>query len=217
MREVIAAHNADVICLSEAHSDFLDGPGHILAADPDYGYPVVPGRRKVLLWSRRPWTEIDPVGDPVMPPGRFIAGTTTTPAGPMRVAGICIPWQHAHVSTGRRDRMPWQDHRAYLAGLARLIQQHAASAPMVIMGDFNQTVPRTRAPRTVHDALLTALGSGLKLVTAGPIAGLEAPAIDHVAHGEELSCESVLGIPRHLAGRRLSDHDGVVVCLTSRQ
>jgi hypothetical protein len=30
----------------------------------DYGYRAVNGRRKVLLWSRDPWTDVDTVEDP---------------------------------------------------------------------------------------------------------------------------------------------------------
>jgi hypothetical protein len=46
--------NPEVICLTEANLDFPLEPGYIISSEEDYGYRIVPGRRKVVLWSKRP-------------------------------------------------------------------------------------------------------------------------------------------------------------------
>lgn len=59
----IRQEEPDVICLTEAYADFLDElGGHVITSGADYGYAPVPGRRKVLLWSREPWSEVDELG-----------------------------------------------------------------------------------------------------------------------------------------------------------
>ena len=30
--------------------------------EADYGYPIIEGRRKVILWSKMPWTNVDSLG-----------------------------------------------------------------------------------------------------------------------------------------------------------
>jgi hypothetical protein len=42
----------------------LFGYGYTVTSMEDYGYRAVNGRRKVLLWSRDPWTDVDTVEDP---------------------------------------------------------------------------------------------------------------------------------------------------------
>jgi endonuclease/exonuclease/phosphatase family metal-dependent hydrolase len=80
----------------------------------------------------------------------------------------------------------------------------------MLLGDFNQRIPRARQPQHVATALVAALGT-LRVVTAGQVAGVEGKLIDHVAIGRGLEAHDVAGVP----GRspRLSDHDGVVVML----
>jgi hypothetical protein len=60
--------------------------GYCLDADPDYGYPNKGGRRKVILWTKHPWTEVDATGDEAIPTGRFVSGVT----GGIRFVGVCI-------------------------------------------------------------------------------------------------------------------------------
>jgi len=62
----------------------LPDHGDLLSADPDYGYLLRPHRRKVMLWSRHPWRDRDLVGDPALPTGRFVAGTTEPAIGDVR-------------------------------------------------------------------------------------------------------------------------------------
>ena len=101
IRERLASVGADIICLTEAYGDIMGSEGHLIEAEPDYGYPIVEGRRKVMLWSREPWEVVDRVGHPDLPPGRFVAGRTMTIAGMVDVIGVCVPWREAYVDGNR--------------------------------------------------------------------------------------------------------------------
>ena len=107
----------------------------------------------------------------------------------------------------------WEDHAVYLRALARVL----SSAPrqrLIVLGDFNQTIPRTRAPHEMYDLLMQALG-GLQVATAGAIDGLAAPLIDHVCHTDDLVSRDLTSIENldDTAGRPLSDHVGTLVRL----
>ncbi len=173
----VAAANPDVVCFTEVLRDIMP-PGHLIEANADYGYPIQEGRRKVLLWSREPWTEVDVVGDEMMPSGRFVSGIT----GGIRFVGVCIPWKDAHVKTGRCDRQPWEDHLAYCQGLARVLKRHAEkSTPVCVLGDYNQRIPRINQPVQVFDALMAAIPPNFNVATAGLTATEGFNFIDHIA------------------------------------
>lgn len=213
--EVIREWEADVVCLTETHEHWPMDGGHWIWSEPDYGYERRGDRRKVGLWSGRPWSDVDVLGDDRLPSGRFVSGTTGTSIGPVRFVGVCIPWRAAHVSTGRRDRQPWDDHVTYLRALAELIPTWLDGPPLVVVGDYNQRMPRHRAPVAVYEELDRAFAP-LAVVTTGPVPGLGAQVIDHVAVGPGLTGRSVEGISRMVDGRRVTDHDGVVVDLAAR-
>jgi hypothetical protein len=48
----------DVLCVTEVELGLLAETGHAIDSHPDYGYARVRDRRKVVLWSRQPWTEV---------------------------------------------------------------------------------------------------------------------------------------------------------------
>jgi endonuclease/exonuclease/phosphatase family metal-dependent hydrolase len=123
---------------------------------------------------------VDTLGSPLLPSGRFVAGSTDTPRGAVRFVGVCIPWRDAHVRTGRRDRQSWEDHLTYLQHLSPLLPPDR-SVPTVLLGDFNQRIPRVRQPEHVFAALTAVLSPGFRLATAGLIAGAPDLAIDHLA------------------------------------
>ncbi len=203
--------SSDVICVTEGHADIFPEGGHVLTSDADYGYPIKPGRRKVLLWSRNPWREVDTLGSPLLPPGRFVAGTTDTPRGAVRFVGVCIPWREAHVRTGQRNRQPWDDHLTYLQHLPPLLQSDR-SVPTALLGDFNQRIPRTRQPKYVFSALTSALPPDFRLATAGIITGAPDLAIDHLAVSGALEpVQTDFLSPHDVNGAQMSDHFGMHV------
>jgi hypothetical protein len=210
--ERLAALGADVLCVAEGEAALLPAGGHVATSRADYGYPLVEGRRKTLLWSREPWRDVDDVGDARLPSGRYVAGTTDTPLGEVRVVGVCVPWRDAHVRTGRRDRAGWEDHLTYLKHLGPLLRHEAAAHErLVVMGDYNQRIPRKGAPVRVAQALDEAF-AGLTVVTA--CAECEGRAlVDHIAVGAGLRGIEVRTLPRRDGSGRLSDHDTVIADL----
>ena len=58
----IDRHAPEVVCLTETHVGLLSPDGHTICSRPDYGYTAKEGRRKVMLWSREPWVQVDDVG-----------------------------------------------------------------------------------------------------------------------------------------------------------
>lgn len=239
--EVLAAPDCDVLCVTEGDAEILPKGGHVIDAGTDWGYTIPeasPGRRKVLLWSKRPWTPVFDRLQDDLPGGRLVAGVTETPVGKLTVVGVCIPWSGAHVDDGRRDRVPWQDHLDWLSGFERLSYAKSRRRT-VVLGDFNQRTPRGGK---LHSALQDAF-KRLRISTTGFLDGVPSAAedlgealmvklreaapnknryrlIDHIAHSEDLTPYQAIPKPagaRHVGifpkkeqgGTGLSDHTGV--------
>lgn len=207
IRERLEAAECDLLCVTEGLAGLLPPGGSVIESDADYGYPAREGRRKVLLWSRTAWTEAD-TGPSTLPGGRFVTGVSETSAGPLRIVGVCVPWRGAHVTTGRKDRARWEDHLRFLDGLSDL-SFGSAQSRTIVLGDFNQRIPRKYAPERVHEALRDALGE-LKVATEGPLPGAPGLAIDHIVHSVDLQPSRFGCWPKSdEAGNRLSDHFGI--------
>jgi len=214
MRSMIDAAVPDVICLTESFAGNLPQGGEIIEAQADYGYPLREGRRKVLLWTRYQWKDVDNEGHPDMPSGRFISATLCSPETNLRVIGVCVPWAAAHVTTGRRDRVRWEDHTRYLAALGTYLRENT-DRPAIIVGDFNQTIPRSRQPIDVSRMLNEqVMGAGFQPASAGAQGEPAELLIDHLlcSSGAHASLEALL--PRVSATGRLSDHTGFVAALS---
>ncbi|MEZ5229082.1 MAG: hypothetical protein R2710_21165, partial [Acidimicrobiales bacterium] len=177
--------------------------GHLLWCEPPKGTHFGEDERKVLVWSKNEWTEIDRVGIEGLDGTRFISGTTQTPLGPLRVIGVCIPWHMAEVSypTGEK-RKPWELHIHFLGRLEELIG--GFDGPTVIAGDFNQQVPRVSYGRKDAAAALTRAFAPLDVVTSGHIEGGRGPGIDHIAISRDLTARRVWGWANDVTGARLS-------------
>ena len=207
--EKLADSGCHVLCVTEGFAGILPYGGHVIDAGKDWGYPIYEGRRKVLLWSRQPWTpHVDAVGSADLPGGRFVAGSTETLSGTgLTVVGVCIPWSRAHVSGGRKDRRKWQDHEAWLAGFGQL-RRRIPESRTIVLGDFNQRIPRERVPHETHEALLRAF-KRFQFATQGELSEGRR-LIDHIAHTPDLT-RSRIGVweKKSVDGPRLSDHFGV--------
>ena len=207
--DALKAPDCDIVCVTEGCADILPPDGHAVDAGPDWGYGREEARRKVLVWSRQPWAAVDIGISSALPAGRLVAGVTLTALGALTVVGVCIPWRDAHVRSGRRDRSQWQEHEAWLAGFESLPYRHAKRRT-VVLGDFNQRVPRRSQPKGVHAVLLHAF-EGFSLATAGDLDGAPGRALDHIAHTPDMEPAGGIGLwPRNdRRDRRLSDHFGV--------
>ena len=218
----IESHDPEVVCLTETSANLLAGCGYSIWPQPYSGGPVIQGRRKVLLWSRQPWRKINWSGNSAMPPGRFVSGITRTSIGDVLIIGVCIPWHNANVNVGTKKKAPWEDHSAYLSGLASILTRKA-SGPLVLMGDFNQQIRQRRRPYPplshpvrgqLQETMQAGGPPGLMIATAG--LGLRGRrAIDHIAISAELSTVSLTTIDNIDGDRRLSDHFGVVAELST--
>ena len=216
LRQTIEALAPDILCITEGYTNFPPDSGHLITSQADYGYPLKAGRRKVLLWSKRPWRRATVAEEAKMPSGRYVEGVTETPLGDVRVVGVCIPWRHAHVSTGRRNRAVWEDHLRYLAGLKARIPQFA-DLPLILTGDFNQRIPPAWIPERVSQELLALIeANSLTVVTSGLLPGANHPTVDHIVLSSDLSAARVWALPATTPdGRHLSDHEGVAADIST--
>jgi endonuclease/exonuclease/phosphatase family metal-dependent hydrolase len=212
IRDTITDSAADIVCLTETQEIFPSGEGHAAFSQTDYGYPIKDDRWKVALWSRHPWDDIDCIGHSDLPPGRFVSGRTETSIGVILVIGVCIPWAQAHVATGRRNRRPWEDHISYVTALGKILA--STHQPAILMGDFNQSLPRRRAPADAERALRQALSPSFSVATWGLCDADGHACIDHICHTRSLKIDALSVIPSiSRQGQRLSDHFGVQATL----
>ncbi|EDL59265.1 endonuclease/exonuclease/phosphatase family protein [Gimesia maris] len=206
LRELIQGRSPDVICLTEAQAGLLPDRGHLIESDPDFGYPLIKGRRKVLLWSSLPWNDVSIHDDLGFPSGRIVSGVT----GGVRFVGVCIPWSAAHVSGGRKDRNIWEDHLLYLDALKELLSELMSQDPLIVTGDFNQWIPKARQPKYAYEKLKEVLSLGLELHTAGPLGPDGDQLIDHLVTTPDQQVKNLEVLAKKtVEGMNLSDHYGI--------
>jgi len=199
--------DADVVVTTEdSNHDWVEYP-HRIDAGPDWGYPTQGNRRKVIAWSRTPWTEQNEL-DTTAARGRFVGGVVQLDGLAVNVLAVCIPWCDAHVRTGRRDATQWSEHLEFCAALGPAVT--AAAGLTIVAGDFNQRIPRTRQPPDVASALDDALRP-LRVPTAGE--QTVGQLIDHIAVSPTMTVLDVTAWSNVLDGHRISDHTGVAVTL----
>jgi hypothetical protein len=142
-----------------------------------------------------------------MPSGRYISGVTNG----VRFIGVCIPWRDAHVRTGRKDRLPWDDHEVYLKEIKPILQKHLSkNFPVCMLGDFNQRIPRQSQPVSVYSQLTEIIDLGFNCITSSDrVPGN--PLIDHLIVDCRILADFCEVIPKEASdGVRLSDHDGIL-------
>lgn len=145
---------ADIVILAEVQKTLIDQwGGFSIDAGADWGYALQrPHDRKVVMWSPYQWLDVRTF-DQGPTAGRLVMASTRTAAGPLTVVGVCVPWSMAHVSTGSGRAKPWDEHESFLRELRSLLEDVKKSGALILAGDFNQTLPRTRAPERVHQSL----------------------------------------------------------------
>lgn len=201
--ELVQTLKPEIAIFTEATLPWLEQlGGHLALTQADYGYNSNPNRRKVAIWSSEPIQAIDVNQGADLPSGRFVQGITHG----LTVIGLCIPWSDAHVRTGRKDRSKWQDHAAYINGLADVTS--LGSDNLVIAGDFNQRNPRSRQPQYLFDDLQRTF-SHLRWLTKGPITPVDVLSIDHILTSIDIDARQTKATPKAVDGLVLSDHFGV--------
>lgn len=94
--------DSDVLVVTETRTSYPYADGALVSSqaltDSD--------ERKVVMWARNGWTDVDDHGADGLPPGRFVSATTSTPVGDVRVMGVCVSWHMANVKFGAKNRKP---------------------------------------------------------------------------------------------------------------
>lgn len=157
---------------------------------------------------------VDRVGVDGIDQRRFISAVTNSPIGPLRVLGVCIPWHMAEVTYPVDvKRKPWELHIRYLELLGELLAK--TDVPTVVAGDFNQAIPRIKYGNKAAAVAMDAAFAPFEIVTRGRVEGGTRAGIDHIAISHHVAPTKVWGWPNEIDGRRLSDHDGAGVDLTT--
>ncbi len=216
----IFEHEPEVLCLTETDDGFLNRyGGYTIRPKCDFGPGLDGLRRKVLLWSRTPWESVDQKGAPQLPPGRFVSGTTDTSIGPITLYGVCVPFHNSRIKQGKKS---WQDHEGYLDLLADILK-NTASAPAIVVGDFNHQIGQRRYPyppanHRVRPLLASAMDAGSLTIATAALGFHGAKsvrrAIDHIAINHHM-CAASLGVISNAVKnpQDLSDHFGVFATL----
>ena len=210
-------HAPEIVCLTKANCRLLSQNGHTISSRPDYGYGTIKEGRKVMLWAREPWEQVDDLGSDSLPPGRFVSGVTRTSLGEVTVVGVCIPWfgSRTEARRGLERKTQWEDHEQYIAGLTEVLGRGPAQC-VIVMGDFNQIVGAgSRARLELRLALQGAFPPSITIATEG-LAFEGRGSIDHIALSEDLPVASLDVISNIHEGRKLSDHFGIVAEVSAR-
>jgi len=212
----IAAAQPEVVCLADAPRDMLDGfqperGGHVIydegakwKGDPD-------GASKVVLWTPRPWREAR-FWPSLSALGGAVSAIADTDVGPVRVLGVCAPYNMAW-PVGEDTRPPrWSLHIAFLEALKTVVDDLDDDTPLVVAGEYNQVLPLSQGSWEAHHALNSALRR-VAVLTSGVLAGAEEGGTSHVAVSSQLRARKIETVDRMLDGKALTDQPGVLVDL----
>jgi hypothetical protein len=204
----------DIAVLTETRLGVLHETNVVAPDGPPPG-KFAADERKVSIWSRWGWTTPEPAPSGV-PSSRWVAATTVTPQGPLRVIGICVPYRFAwvhHRPPGERKRQVWEEHLRFLAGITD--QVHEGETPTVVAGDLNQRVPPDPRydPSVIVEARERAL-SDLEIVTAGLRGSDGKPLLCHIASSAGATQPPEVVDRVHSGGTTLSDHHGATASLS---
>ncbi len=220
-RQLVARHDADVICLTEALPELMPDGGETVTSDLSEwpGGHEERGARKVALWSRSGWTDVDRMGSESLPEGRFVCATTTFAGTAITVVGMCIPYHGYRTKESRwgtRTHQRWEGACEYLDALHRdVLTQPQFRQRTILLGDFNLEIPPRGYPgrRSGVNRKREAAFSGWALPTAGE---WDDPALDkrfkdHVGLSPDLRAGPPRFFSRFDGEFELSDHNGVCI------
>ncbi len=219
--ETIAKQEADIVCLTEAYPESLPSGGQTVKSEVSGpGSAERGGARKVVLWSRTGWSDVDRIGSPNLPEGRFISATTKSDGKDWHIVGMCIPYFGYRIKKeiwGNEALSPWQGANMYLEALrSEVLRRDRFLRRTILLGDFNLHIPpgkSSRQPKAVSQLCEMTFADWM-IPTAGEIEdpALDKRFIDHIALTADITVESMRFISRFAEdGTRLSDHNGVCI------
>ena len=219
-RQLVARHDADVVCLTEAFPESMPEGGETVTSDlSEWKRHEDRGARKVVLWSRFGWTDVDRTGF-----GESARRTIRARDYDIRRNGPYGRWHVHSVSRlphkgkmGTRTKGRWEGACEYLDALCDdILAQRGFRKRTILLGDFNLEIPPRGYPprKSVVNRKREAAFSGWTVPTAGV---WDNPALDrnfkdHIA----LSPNVRAGPPQFFSrfdsdGSELSDHNGVCI------
>ena len=150
-RQLVARHDADVICLTEAFPESMPEGGETVTSGlSEWKRHEDRGARKVVLWSRFGWTGVDRTGSESLPEGRFVRATTTFTGRDLTVVGMCIPYRDYRTTErwwGIRTKGRWEGACEYLDALRDdILAQPGFRERTILLGDFNLEIPPRKYP-----------------------------------------------------------------------
>ena len=211
---LIASHDPDVICLTEARPELMPSGGETITSEVSgAGNIENRGGRKVALWSRFGWSNVDTIGSDKLPEGRYVSAKTECMGIEFHFVGMCIPYQ------GYRNHRRWGEGRKrnsqgaceYLDALRQdVLTRQQFSSRAILLGDFNLQIPPYNYPyrrSEVNQKRKETFDSWLI-----PTAGISRHFIDHIAMSTDLRVNSLQYISRFTSDdTQLSDHSGVCI------
>ncbi len=213
-KALIERFDPDVICLTEARAETMPQGGQTITSElSGAGNIENRGGRKVVLWSRFGWTNVDSLGSRRLPEGRFVRAETETAGQTWTFIGMCIPYHAYRVGErwGEGQLGVWQGACRYLDALREdVLPRLKGRERIVLLGDFNLQIPARGYPAAKSDVnqLRRRAFSGWLI----PTSDLRRHFIDHIAMSIDLRVESMQVVSKNpSAGKPLSDHDGVCI------
>ena len=204
----IEAFRPDLVCLTEAHETSLAlFGGHTIS---HVGYRAAhkkPSERLVMLWSGTPWRAVQ-VPENLQNLGGLVAGVTRLGGEDVLCIGLCIPYHMAKL-VGEKKTRPWHHHKTFLKQVAPWLRTQIGKHPIIVMGDFNQRIPRKYGSREAYDLLMQVFDL-FDVITGGELAPLGELTIDHIGLNGGLKLARVEARSRFAGdGRPRSDHFGI--------
>ncbi len=219
IRQLVIGHDADVICLTEALPESMPDGGETVTSNLSGWRHEPRGARKVVLWSRSGWTDVDRGEAYRLPEGRFVSATTTLGGTNLSFVGMCIPWHgyRTHENWGDEKKKNWEGACEYLDILReRVLSRSDLQQKTILLGDFNLQIPPKGYPgkNSIVNQKREATFSGWTIPTAG-VSGdpaLDKPFIDHVALSPDIRSRPPQFFRRFDTDEApLSDHNGVCI------
>ena len=220
VRQFVLGYDADVICLTEAFPALMPEGGETVTSNLSGWRAEERGARKVVLWSRFGWTDVDKEGAENLPEGRFVHATTTVEGTALSIVGMCIPYHGYRTDEkhwGLEKKNTWEGACEYLDVLRKdILGREDLQRKSILLGDFNLQIPPRGYPgkSSKVNQKREATFSGWTIPTAGNFdnPALDKPFIDHIA----LSPDTRSGPPQFFSrfdtdGTQLSDHNGVFI------
>ena len=217
---LVHGFDADIICLTEAHPKAMPDASQTITSGPgNRGWQAASGPRKVVLWGRSGWNNVDDYGSEKLPKGRFVSATTKIDGSTWNIVGMCIPYRaYPMDEDDSADRKgSWLGAIRYMSVLqSDLHHRYRNQAHTILVGDFNLQIPPKNYPYPSQEVNQSREETfcGLDIPTAGELdeSALDKRFIDHVALSQDIELESMRFISRFAEdGKPLSDHNGVCI------